>query len=222
MQRQKIKSDNLLKTKCTLCKSENCEFLCKDKRRSFLYCNDCGLIFVPPYDHVNLSEEKLRYDKHNNTVNNKGYVKFLEKIVKTVEEHAEKVSAILDFGCGKSAVLVHLLEKRGYRCIGYDPLYKTGCEQVNSGFDIVILCEVIEHLRALDTELDFIRGLLKPRSKVIIRTQLYKTPDSICDWWYARDITHINFFSKKSIELVGLKIGLELVSVRNEDIFIFA
>ena len=208
--------------KCRLCQGENCEPLCKDKRRSFLYCNDCGLIFVPPYDHVSLSEERLRYDKHNNTVNNKGYVKFLDEIVKTVEQHAEKESDILDFGCGSSAVLVHLLQKRGYRCAGYDPLYKKVCDQVDSGFDIVILCEVIEHLRAIDTELDFIKTMLKPRSKVIVRTQLYKTPDSIRDWWYARDFTHINFFSKKSMELAGLKIGLELVSVHNEDIFIFA
>lgn len=207
---------------CRLCKSSKCNYLSKDKRRSYFFCDNCGLIFVPKQDHVGLSEEKDRYEKHENSINNKGYIKFLNEIVKTVKRYAEKDSKILDFGCGKSEVLGYLLKRNGYKCTGYDPLYEKGFVQVNSKFDIVILCEVIEHLRELDKELDLLKELIKPEGKLIIRTQLYKTPDSICKWWYTGDITHINFFSKKAIEHFASKIGLKLVSVCNEDIFIFA
>lgn len=206
--------------KCKLCNSETCDILCKDKYRSFLYCKDCGLIFVPDCEHVSLLEEKLRYDNHDNSRSNAGYVNFLEKMVQTVECYGTKDIKILDFGCGKQAVLTCLLNEKGYSCTAYDPLYQQYSALINSQFDIVILCEVIEHLRKLNAELALIKSLINPQSKVIIRTQLYKSTNSILDWWYTKDITHVNFFTKKTIEFAALQIGLKVLHEQSPDIFV--
>lgn len=207
---------------CNLCRSEIAEPCQKNKHRVFSLCNRCELVSVPPQYWLNPEEEKRRYQKHNNTLENAGYTEYLGAIVSTVEHIGKTSPKILDFGCGERAVLTSLLNKNGYDCVAYDPVFEKEIPDRSSKFDIVVLCEVIEHLRDIPEELKLINTLLKNDGVLIIRTRLYPSFQGIEKWWYAQDKTHINFFSKKAIETTAAMINRNLVSQIDEDILIIS
>jgi hypothetical protein len=49
----------------------------RDKKRTYTECADCGMVFVPPAEHVTVAEEKARYDTHINDCEDDGYRRFL-------------------------------------------------------------------------------------------------------------------------------------------------
>jgi SAM-dependent methyltransferase len=219
--------------RCNLCGSESAALAGSGKRRFYL-CGDCALVFVPPEYWLLVEDERARYDLHDNSLTNDGYVKFLSQVVDVVMSVVDGVIAgncvkagartkVLDFGCGKEAVACRLLKDRGIDCYGYDPLYgRLLPESVSKSgqYDIIILCEVIEHLRDVRGELALIGGLLREGGIIILRTQLYESLSSFPSWWYAQDLTHINFFSERSLSVVAGMVGKRLEKTEFPDIFL--
>jgi hypothetical protein len=206
--------------KCSLCNATGCIALLKDRRRTFYFCKACELLFVPAEEHISLEDEKKRYDLHDNSSGNRGYVQFLEEIVGVIEERQSADQKVLDFGSGKNAVLCGLLQRKGFSVDFYDPLYALGKECLSKKYDILVLCEVIEHMRNLKDEIRIIKKMLDKSGKIIVRTNIYPSREEFRAWWYKEDMTHINFFSRKSIELFALKIGFKLVEPVQKDIFV--
>lgn len=207
---------------CSLCDAAGCVPLLNDGRRSFFFCKSCELLFVPADDHISLDDEIKRYDLHDNGFSDNGYVRFLEEIVKVVEDLDPAGLRILDFGCGRNAVLSGLLQRKGFACDFYDPLYALGTRCLSEKYDIVVLCEVVEHLRNLKDEARIINNLLRQNGKVIVRTNPYPSREEFRTWWYKEDLTHINFFSRKSVDVFAMKIGCDRVDQQQKDIFILS
>src|SRR5215469_12969011 len=90
---------------CKLCGFEGLAFLCEDKRRPFYICSGCGLVSVPEKYWLCADSERARYDLHDNSLSNSGYVKFLSQIIDETVKISTPGMKILDFGCGKDAVL---------------------------------------------------------------------------------------------------------------------
>lgn len=207
---------------CNLCRNQCAQACSKNKHREFIFCEKCELISVPYQYWLSKNEEKERYKKHNNLPENEGYVRFLNEILTTVKKVQKKSPRILDFGCGERAVLTDILNSNGYDCTAYDPLFDINFQKDNSLFDIIILCEVIEHLKNIPEELNLINSFLKKDGVLIVRTRLYSSIDTVGKWWYAQDKTHINFFAKKTIETIAEMINRDLVDQVTDDIFIIA
>ena len=117
-------------------------------------------------------------------------------------------------------MLTGLLKKKGYDCTAYDPLFDHNVNQKKNLYDVLIACEVVEHLRDLRDELFMIRELVKDRSEIIIRTQLYPQPEGFLKWWYIQDLTHINFFSLKSMDVTCQILNCQFEETDEKDIFI--
>lgn len=269
---------------CKLCESDLIEKIAEDNNREYYHCNRCELVFVPEKYHLNSADEKKRYDLHDNSIDNPGYVKYLNRIVEIVSEltpiendkrnsqkhlapfiakitgyqcsfskttlsttgsqvfrneqpnvpvspeffgqdseeiqHYNSINSILDFGSGKNAVLTELLKSINFNCTAYDPAYNHEINPKNERFDLVIMCEVIEHLRDLRKELFMVSKHMKKGSLILIRTQLVPSMEMFSKWWYTQDKTHINFFSHKSIQQVGLFLGCRLDITFDSDIFL--
>ena len=98
---------------CPLCHSQHCEFYHQDTNRIYRQCQECDLVFVPSCFHLSASAEKAEYDKHDNTILDDGYRRFLnrtlEPVLAAVKQRfsgAEFDSVTgLDFGCGEGAFL---------------------------------------------------------------------------------------------------------------------
>ena len=218
--------------RCNLCGSGSVSLAGSDKHRFFYLCGDCALVSVPPKYWLSVDDERARYELHDNNMSNAGYVKFLSQVVDVATRVVDDVVTdnclktglkVLDFGCGKEAVACQLLKDKSIDCYGYDPLYgRTLPEPVSKSgqYDIIILCEVIEHLRDIKRELTRINELLREGGVIILRTQIYESPLSFPSWWYARDLTHINFFSEKSLSAAAGMMGKRFEKTEVSDIFL--
>jgi hypothetical protein len=210
--------------RCKLCLGEGATPAGRHKHREFLHCPSCGLIFVPERDWVRPDEERARYAHHDNSESNTGYVRFLGEVADVAASAASAAGAgarVLDFGSGENAVLARLLGRRGIDATAYDPLYGLGATALASRYDVVVLCEVIEHLRDLRAELIRLVGCLNQNGRVVVRTQCYPSVAEITSWWYARDLTHINFFAPQTLAFAAALCGLRVEATAHPDIVIW-
>ena len=204
---------------CPLCESASFSEIGRDRRRPFYLCNACDLVFVPPEYHLSFEQEKRRYDLHDNTENNQGYVRFLSQVADVAESIYPKGGRFLDFGCGKEAVLRTLLERRNRICDCFDPLYEHTID-IKNRYDIIILCEVIEHCRNMLETLHSIRRLMLEEGAVIVRTQCRPDSGDLMQWWYVQDPAHVCFFSARSLSFAAKVMNLTLGTTQHKDIFV--
>lgn len=199
---------------CRLCGSPHIEPIGVAAGRDLLLCRDCDMVFVPATQHLTPKRERERYAQHDNTADNPGYVSYLEGVARILDDIPVDNPSVLDFGCGEEAVLAGILREKGVRCAAYDPLYWIGGDALSGEYDVVIACEVIEHLRDLGSELSLLGRLVRSGGYLVIRTQLRpEDPAAVSRWWYAQDLTHINFFSERCMRWVASRIGMHLRSV---------
>ena len=131
---------------CPLCLSKYCSEFYKDKFREYLQCNNCEFVFVPSQYHLSDSDEKERYDTHNNNPKDPRYRKFLSQLTQPLSDLLSYGSHGLDFGCGPGPTLSLMLEDEGHQVDLYDKYYVKDLSVFNKEFDFVTLTEVIEHL----------------------------------------------------------------------------
>jgi hypothetical protein len=179
------------------------------------------LVFVPRKFWLGADEERARYAHHDNSPSNAGYVKFLGQVADVVAEIGSGRARVLDFGSGDRAVLAEILRQRGFDCVAYDPLYSTDRSALRERYDVVVLCEVIEHLRDLRAEMLSLRECLIPGGHVVVRTQCYPSVAGVTSWWYARDATHLNFFAERTLECAARLCGLRGLRKAEPDIFVW-
>jgi SAM-dependent methyltransferase len=179
-------------------------------------------VFAPQAFWSSVDDERARYSHHDNTLANAGYVQFLSEVADVVCGLAGPGARGLDFGSGQNAVLTALLRERGLGCVAYDPLYGIGPAALREQYDVVVLCEVIEHLRELRPALATIGACLRPGGRMVVRTQCYPSVAEVPSWWYARDPTHLNFFAERTLALAAGLAGLRCRRASGTDIFVWS
>lgn len=207
---------------CKLCHASACVPAGRNKHREFVHCPECGLVFVPREFWLNADEERARYAHHDNSPSNAGYVEYLRQVADAVARLAVDKARVLDFGSGEQAVLAEILRQRGFDCVAYDPLYRKGQAALRDRYNIVVLCEVIEHLHDLRAEILSLKRCLGPRGRIVVRTQCYPSVAEMTSWWYARDATHLNFFAERTLEYAAGLCGLRCLRTSEPDIFVWA
>ena len=205
---------------CKLCLASPCRPAGQTLGRRLLHCPACGLGFVPDEHWLSVDDERRRYQFHDNAPGNAGYRRFLGQVTDVVAALTPRPTSILDFGSGELAVLTGLLIDRGHACTAYDPLYGLGSPA--GTYNLVILCEVLEHLRDLRGELHALRGRLARDGRVLVRTQPYPAVDEIPAWWYSRDSTHINFAAPETFTAMLPLLNLTRVERPADDLFLLA
>jgi len=203
-----------------LCQSKNCSPFYTNGKRNFFYCTECFLIFIPDHELISIEEEKKRYELHNNTISDEKYCSYLLKFIDNLNRIPLQYSELLDFGCGKNNVLSTLLQKKGIICNGYDPHYGIALDILNKKYDGILLGEVLEHIRDLNNASVIIKECIKKEGVILIKTELYPSKDKFADWWYIYDLTHINFFTEKTITVIAEKINKKIFYSNNKNIFL--
>ncbi len=113
---------------CPLCQSANTSsHYHTDKKREYLHCNQCDLVYVSPAFLPSKEIEKQEYDLHENSFEDEGYRKFLGKVLTPLSPFIKASNAPalsgLDFGCGPAPVLASMLSDEGVNMSTYDPFY---------------------------------------------------------------------------------------------------
>lgn len=194
---------------CPICQSPTNPFL-QDRKRSYLKCSDCLLIFVSQEDHVSKELEKKRYEEHNNSEENEGYTASFKVLIDQAVQSFPKGAKGLDFGSGPSPVLAKLLEREGFEMTIFDIFYANDPQVFEDEYDFVSVAEVIEHLADPLAEMKRLWSCLKPGGKVLIQTQRYPAKKDFLLWYYKNDPTHISFFHEETFKKLADLLSAEL------------
>lgn len=180
-----------------------------DHRRHHL-CNHCHLIFTMPTFYAEAEEEIQRYQTHNNDIENPGYVAFLNRILQPVLPLITNSMHLLDYGCGPIPVLSELLAQKGFDCDNYD-LYFAPDGIKKNRYHVIFASECIEHFKQPLNEIQKITSLLAKKGILAIMTERYTDLSRFRKWYYARDISHIAFYHKKTIEYICSQFNLSCI-----------
>lgn len=187
--------------------------------RRFYHCHHCDLIFVDPTDHVDLEQEKKRYEKHQNGTNDLGYQQFLLKFTAPLlkflqqEEFLQKENTtVLDYGCGPHPILGRMLNPHLQKpLVNYDPFFANDTEVLKSKWDLILSTEVCEHFRNPREEFKKLKSMLTISGIAAFMTQFHEGPEKFTTWWYARDLTHVVFYSEKTWTWLSEEYDLHLL-----------
>ncbi|WPU64659.1 class I SAM-dependent methyltransferase [Peredibacter starrii] len=206
---------------CPLCQHQSSTIFDQDKIRSYYLCGNCELVFVPREALISPTEEKKRYDSHQNSDQDPGYHHYLQNISQEVLPHLLKSERGLDFGCGATKILGSFFEQRGHSVDSFDLYYHPDQSIWDKKYDFIILSEVIEHLGEPETVMKRLSSILNPAGKIFIKTKMYPQKSQFPNWFYKRDITHVQFFNQKSFEFLAQLMKMTGPEKIGDDLFLF-
>jgi hypothetical protein len=208
---------------CKICNAKTTPIEDVKKKLVYYRCRACGFVSLEESHRVSSIEEKRKYDQHNNSLENEGYVQMFEDFIElSIAPYLANIKKALDFGSGPTPVFAELLKRRGLEVNIYDLYYAPKRVYEGKSYDLITSTEVFEHLSKPLETLALLVGHLDTNGYIVLMTKFPPKGDkAFLDWWYRRDPTHISFFTPKSFEVMAQKVGLNLLKTINENIVIF-
>lgn len=206
---------------CLLCHSQSTALFFEDRRRQYVRCGECALIFADPESRLSSEEEKAHYDLHENNPEDLGYRRFLARLAEPLMERLGATSLDgLDFGCGPGPTLSLMLAEAGHKMAIYDPYFANKPEVLDTQYDFVTCTEAIEHFYTPAKEWGQLVGMVKSGGWLGLMTKLAKDADAFAQWHYKNDPTHVSFFSRETFQYLAQRDGLDVEFVGNDVILL--
>jgi Methyltransferase domain len=196
--------------RCPLCQGNRNSLFHTDRRRSYLRCCSCALVFVPPASYLGAEAERAEYDLHQNKVDDPGYRAFLSRLAQPLVERLAPGARGLDFGCGPGPALASMLGEAGLGVTLYDIFYAPDQVALSGRYDFICATEVVEHLHRPGFELARLWSLLSAGGWLGIMTKLVRDQQAFSGWHYKNDPTHVCFFSEQTWQWWARKMGARL------------
>lgn len=188
---------------CPLCGTSSPFFYYSEEyERRYHECPLCKGIFMHPGDHVSREEEMERYRTHNNDISDPGYRKFVAPLVKEIALRHHADDRGLDFGAGTGPVITHMLRQQQYNISAWDPFFKKDDSLLQSTYDYIVACEVIEHFHQPGKEFKKLSAMLNPHGTLLMKTDPWTAEEDFSDWYYKNDETHVFFYSRATFEWI--------------------
>lgn len=205
---------------CPLCQQQTITPFYADKRRPYLRCSFCALVFVPQPYWLSVDEEKAEYDLHKNSVADQSYRKFLSRLTTPLLEKLAPKQTGLDFGCGPGPALAAMLEEQGHHVELFDIYFRNDPALLSKQYDFICATEVVEHLREPKKEFNNLFSMLKFGGWLGLMTKLVIDRQAFGNWHYIRDLTHICFYSHQTFEYLANQFNAELHSAASDVILL--
>ena len=196
---------------CPLCRSVCAEPLHKGGKasgyRDFLHCPKCDLVYVPRAQLLDAAAQKARYLQHNNDVRDPAYREFLGRMYYALRPRLKPGARGLDYGAGPGPALQRMMLEDGFEAHVYDIYFHPDKSVLATKYDFITCTETAEHFGEPRAEFDRIDGLLRPGGWLGVMTGMPESWDDFPEWYYHRDPTHVNFFSRATMEWIAARLG---------------
>lgn len=198
---------------CPLCRANNASELCRDRARPYFQCPTCALIFVPTVFHLPTDEERRRYEFHENNPHDGAYRTFLMKLGEPLMKKLQPGMHGLDYGSGPGPALSVIFSERGFPMAIYDPFFADDPAVLEETYDFLTCTETVEHFRNPARHWEEMVRLIKPGGWIGVMTSLVTHETDFSTWHYARDDTHIAFYSAETLRWIAEHFGLDFSMV---------
>jgi hypothetical protein len=221
---------NYLSNICPLCKKVQSSTYSSDRKRDYLLCQHCKLIYVPAEFHLTSEEEKTQYDYHINDPTDQRYRKFLSRLFIPLSTRLKANSLGLDFGCGPGPTLSIMFEEAGFNMHIFDLFYaKNDCVFDNS-YQFISATEVFEHLKNPAQEIKRLLssiesgGYLGLMTKLVdpslLKNSITSNKEKFNNWHYKNDLTHICFYSQETFLWIAKEYQLTVEFIASDVIIL--
>jgi SAM-dependent methyltransferase len=200
--------------KCPICSAQTRAFVDESEGIEYRRCSVCAYVHKAPRHHPDWSEQKARYDLHENDPDDPGYRAYFGRFLDWVLPQVDVRGRALDFGSGASDLLSTLLEEAGYDAADrYDPIYHPDSAFLSQTYDLIVSVEVFEHLSDPLETFALLIERLNPGGHIAIRTEFAPTSDAaFAQWYYRNDPTHIAFFTPETFAQMARRTGVRLLA----------
>lgn len=205
---------------CPLCHGDDISPFFEDKRRAYLRCDHCKLVFVPRRYWLRAQDERAIYDLHENTPHDEGYRRFLSRLTAPLLKSLGPNQKGLDFGCGPGPVLSVIIEEQGHQMDLYDPFYYNEPSMLSNTYDFITATEVVEHMHDPNSEFTTLFHMLRPGGTLGLMTKLVIDQNAFKTWHYIHDMTHVCFYSRSTFEYLAQRFNADLRFVANDVILL--
>lgn len=165
---------------------------------------------VPPTDRPTATEERARYESHENDPADPDYRAFLDRLAAPLMERLPPAAEGLDYGAGPGPALARMLEEAGHSMAIYDPFFAPDPAALNYTYDFVACTETAEHFHAPGEEFSRLDALLRPGGWLGLMTEVLDASQSFETWWYARDPTHVCFYAPPTLRWIADHFGWDM------------
>ncbi len=205
---------------CPLCKTAGPTLFFKDKKRQYLCCPNCSLVFVPKEYWLTQEEQKAVYDLHENHAEDEGYRRFLSRLTRPLLNRLEPGQKGLDFGCGPGPALAAILNEKGHHTDCFDPFYFNTPKLLKKNYDFITATEVVEHLEDPAHTFELLFNRLNPKGWLGIMTKMVIDREAFKTWHYIRDLTHICFYRQDTFRYLANRFDTPVFFFEN-DVILF-
>ncbi len=186
--------------------------------REYFLCGNCCLVFVDSRFHPSQAEARKRYEQHNNSPDDAGYVAFLNSVLKPMLGLIRTGMRGLDYGCGPGPALSGLVRRAGIECSDFDPLFFP--EPPQPPYDFIFSTETFEHFFNPRSEIEKLRNMLADDGYLGVMTELWDSIGRFKTWHYSRDFTHVSFYHSRTFEYIRAEFGFEKVFDDGRRVFV--
>lgn len=190
---------------CPLCLESETRQL--EASPQFFRCDHCTTVFRSRQHLLSPEDEKNRYLEHNNDVEDKRYQQFVTPVVEKVRSLFPLPAKGLDFGAGTGPVIAKLLREDSYEIALWDPFFHADPAVLETQYDFIVCCEVIEHFHTPIAEFQLMKSLLMPGGKLICMTDPLPSDKPFEVWHYKNDPTHVIFYSEENVAYIKKHLG---------------
>ena len=195
---------------CPLCRSDGAWEFHRDKARPYFRCPTCALVFIPALFHLTARADMQRYELHQNNPEDDAYRAFLMKLGGPLLERLKPGDHGLDYGSGPGPTLSLILTENGFPTAIYDPYFADDPAVLDTRYDFLTCTETVEHFRNPARHWQRMADLVKPYGWMGIMTSLMAGDTDFSTWHYARDDTHIAFYSPETMGWIADRYSLKL------------
>lgn len=207
-----LNANEAIKTQCPLCKQVASEFYTEE----FFVCGNCLGIFRHPDSLPNREQEKARYEYHNDDVFDTGHRSFVQPLTDTILSRFSPNDNGLDFGSGPSSVVSEILKEKNFSIKQYDPFFQNDFELLETTYDYIACCEVVEHFHNPAKDFQLLYKLLRPGASLLGMTHIYNPEIDFKTWYYKNDKTHVFFYQRETLEWIKLEFGFKNLEFRDK------
>lgn len=183
------------------------------KERHFFQCKTCFGIFLEKKLRLNRTEEIKRYKLHDNDINDKKYQDFVSPISTAIFRDYNQNHYGLDFGAGSGPVITKILRDHQFQIVLYDPYFYNFPTLLETSYDYIVCCEVIEHFYNPKKEFTLLKKLMNNSSKLYCMTELYDDSMDFHNWYYKNDPTHVFLYQEETIHWIKLNYNFSKVKI---------
>ena len=205
---------------CCVCESPLVGLFLEVEEKTYWQCKDCMVIFLDPKFRLSPSEEKYRYQQHNNDIYDEKYRLFLSKLYKPLKGRLKQGSRGLDFGCGPGPALAEMFKEDGFHVDLYDPFFFKDESVFSETFDFITCTETIEHFFEPAEEFKKLDKILTKEGYLAIMTTFLEEEKDFGQWHYRKDPTHVVFYQFQTFKVIASNMNWTL-EIPEKDVVVF-